>query len=170
MNYCHVPSPVGDLLLAADDEGLRFLSFPTGKSPMRPNRSWQRDSGPFKQAIEQLDAYFAGERTEFDLKLAPQGKPFQLAVWCALLNIPYGKTKSYGEIAREVGDPGASRPVGAANGANPIAIVIPCHRVIGSTGKLTGFGGGVETKVKLLALERRYRPEAGGQLELELGL
>ncbi len=170
MYYCHVPSPVGDLLLAGDDKGLRFLSFPTGKSPMRPHASWQRDSGPFKQAIEQLDAYFAGELTRFDLKLAPQGKPFQLAVWRALLNIPYGKTKSYGEIAREVGDPGASRPVGTANGANPIAIVIPCHRVIGSTGKLIGFGGGVETKIKLLALERRYRPEAGGQLELELGL
>ena len=103
MHYCHVPSPVGDLLLAADDEGLRFLSFPTGRSPMRPHSSWQRGSGPFKQAIEQLDAYFAGELTRFDLKLAPQGNPFQLAVWRALLNIPYGQTKSYGEIAREVG-------------------------------------------------------------------
>lgn len=170
MYYCHVPSPVGDLLLAADDEGLRFLSFPTGKNPRRPHVTWQRDPSRLKQAIEQLDAYFAGELIRFDLTLAPQGNPFQLTVWRTLLNIPYGQTKSYGEIAREVGDPGASRPVGAANGANPIAIIIPCHRVIGSTGKLTGFGGGVETKVKLLALERRHRPEAGGQLELELGL
>ena len=166
MHYCHVPSPVGDLLLAADDEGLRFLSFPTGRSPMRPHSSWQRGSGPLKQAIEQLDAYFAGELTRFDLKLAPQGNPFQLAVWRALLNIPYGQTKSYGEIAREVGDPGASRPVGAANGANPIAIVIPCHRVIGSTGKLTGFGGGIEVKAALLTLEGVLAPDDARQPDL----
>jgi methylated-DNA-[protein]-cysteine S-methyltransferase len=107
------------------------------------------------EAVRQLRAYFAGELQAFDLPLAPQGTPFQLAVWKHLCEIPYGETISYGELARRIGNPNASRAVGLANGSNPIPIVIPCHRVIGSNGKLTGYGGGLPIKDKLLGLERR---------------
>jgi methylated-DNA-[protein]-cysteine S-methyltransferase len=107
------------------------------------------------EAVRQLRAYFAGELQAFDLPLAPQGTPFQLAVWKHLCEIPYGETISYGELARRIGNPNASRAVGLANGSNPIPIVIPCHRVIGSNGKLTGYGGGLPIKEKLLGLERR---------------
>jgi methylated-DNA-[protein]-cysteine S-methyltransferase len=108
-----------------------------------------------QEAIRQLRAYFAGKLENFDLPLAPEGTPFQRAVWKLLCDIPYGETISYGELARRVGNPKASRAVGLANGSNPIAIVIPCHRVIGSNGKLTGYGGGLPLKEKLLALEQR---------------
>jgi methylated-DNA-[protein]-cysteine S-methyltransferase len=114
-------------------------------------------------AVGQLRAYFAGQRRTFELPLAPEGTPFQQRVWRELLNIPYGQTISYGELARRLGNPNGSRAVGLANGANPISIVIPCHRVIGSTGKLTGYGGGLKTKQWLLALER-----VGSGLELPL--
>ena len=170
MYYSHTDSPVGRLLLAGDGKNLTLISFPTGHKRKQVQPGWQEDAAPFRETERQLAAYFAGELADFDLPLAPRGTPFQLAVWQALLTIPYGRTISYGQLAEKIGRPTASRAVGAANGNNPIPIIIPCHRVIGSTGKLTGFGGGVETKVKLLALERRYRPEAGGQLELELGL
>ena len=113
-------------------------------------------SNPFLlQATEQLRAYFAGEREGFDLPLAPRGTPFQQKVWKRLCEIPYGETISYGELAKQIGNPQASRAVGLANGSNPIPIVIPCHRVIGSNGKLTGYGGGLPIKEKLLALERK---------------
>ena len=170
MYYSYMDSPVGRLLLAGEPDALKLISFPKDRYARSAEPDWQRDEAPFRETVRQLAAYFAGELTEFDLPLSPSGTPFQLSVWHALRTIPYGETWSYGQLAKAIGRPTASRAVGAANGANPLPIVVPCHRVIGSTGKLTGFGGGVETKVKLLALERRYRPEAGGQLELELGL
>ncbi|MDH3593853.1 MAG: methylated-DNA--[protein]-cysteine S-methyltransferase [Rhodospirillales bacterium] len=155
MHYSCLDSPVGRLLLAGDEAGLRLICFPSEKRTTEPG--WRRDDAPFTEAVRQLEAYFAGELSEFDLTLAPKGTTFQLSVWQALRRIPYGETVSYGEVARAIGRPTASRAVGAANGSNPLPIVIPCHRVIGSTGKLTGFGGGLDTKAALLALERRGR-------------
>jgi methylated-DNA-[protein]-cysteine S-methyltransferase len=155
MNYTQLESPLGPLLLAADEAGLRYILFGKGKQVARPNPAWREDRTPFQEAIRQLQAYFVGELETFDLPLAPKGTPFQLGVWNRLGEIPYGETISYGELARRIGNPKASRAVGLANGSNPIPIVIPCHRVIGSNGKLTGYGGGLPIKEKLLALERR---------------
>lgn len=155
MNYAQIESPVGPLLLVADDGGLRQILFVNGRHPVRPDASWKEDQKPLKETIRQLNAYFAGKLEQFDLPLAPEGTPFQLEVWRRLSEIPYGQTISYGELARRIGNPNASRAVGLANGSNPIPIVIPCHRVIGSNGKLTGYGGGLPIKEKLLALERR---------------
>lgn len=120
-----------------------------------PRPDWRRDDRAFAAAREQLRAYLDGCLTTFDLPLAPRGTPFQLEVWRALTEIPAGETISYGELARRIGRPSASRAVGAANGANPLPVVVPCHRVIGANGTLTGFGGGLDTKRWLLALERR---------------
>jgi methylated-DNA-[protein]-cysteine S-methyltransferase len=153
--YTQIESPVGSLLLAADDAGLRQILFIKGRRAVRPNPTWRQDSGPHQETIRQLREYFAGELESFDLPLAPEGTLFQLEVWKRLCEVPYGQTISYGELARRIGNPNASRAVGLANGANPIPIVIPCHRVIGSNGKLTGYGGGLPIKEKLLALERR---------------
>jgi methylated-DNA-[protein]-cysteine S-methyltransferase len=153
--YTQIESPLGPLLLAADQAGLREILFVNGRHPARPESSWKEDRAPLKETISQLHAYFAGELENFDLQLAPQGTPFQLGVWRRLCDIPYGETISYGELAGRIGNPKASRAVGLANGSNPIPIVIPCHRVIGSNGKLTGYGGGLPIKEKLLALERR---------------
>lgn len=165
--YTYHDSPVGPLLIAGRDDVLHVMSFPTGHKRVKPKRDWIRDDTILPEVRRQIDAYFAGELTEFDLKLAPEGSPFELAVWQALQGIPYGETVSYGEIARRIGQPlSAARAVGAANGDNPIPIVIPCHRVIGADGSLTGFGGGLETKEFLLALERRVRPLPGQQLGL----
>lgn len=155
MNYAQIESPVGPLLLVADDGGLRQILFVNGRHPARLDASWKEDRAPLKETIRQLNAYFAGKLEQFDLPLAPEGTPFQLEVWRRLSEIPYGQTISYGELARRIGNPNASRAVGLANGSNPIPIVIPCHRVIGSNGKLTGYGGGLPIKEKLLALERR---------------
>lgn len=155
MNYIRIESPVGPLLLAADGAGLRQILFVNGRHPARPAPSWEKDDAQFKETIRQLRAYFAGELEKFDLPLAPEGTPFQQKVWRRLCDIPYGETISYGELARRIGNPNASRAVGLANGSNPIPIVIPCHRVIGSNGKLTGYGGGLPIKEKLLALERK---------------
>jgi methylated-DNA-[protein]-cysteine S-methyltransferase len=163
MHYSHMDSPVGRLLLAGDEAGLRLISFPSEKSNRAPAPGWRCDDAPLAEAVRQLQAYFAGELSEFDLALAPEGTAFQLSVWQELRRIPYGETVSYGEVARAIGRPTASRAVGAANGSNPLPIVIPCHRVIGSTGKLTGFGGGLDTKAALLALERRGRGETASQ-------
>ncbi len=149
-----VPSPIGDLLLVGDGNALVGLYLIPDRSPAPAIRAaGQRDPEALRPAAEQLEAYFAGELTAFDLPLAPAGTAFQRAVWDALLEIPYGETVSYGEIARQIGDPSAVRAVGAANGRNPISIVIPCHRVIGANGTLTGYGGGLERKRALLALE-----------------
>ncbi|MBZ5705420.1 MAG: methylated-DNA--[protein]-cysteine S-methyltransferase [Acidobacteriia bacterium] len=153
--YAQIDSPVGPLLLVGDDAGLRKLEFMKGRREVIPDPSWREDVRPLREAIRQLRAYFAGKLENFDLPLAPEGTPFQRSVWKLLCEIPYGETISYGELARRVGNPKASRAVGLANGSNPIAIVIPCHRVIGSNGKLTGYGGGLPLKEKLLALERR---------------
>ncbi|MFN0104413.1 MAG: methylated-DNA--[protein]-cysteine S-methyltransferase [Bryobacteraceae bacterium] len=143
-------TPVGPLVLAGDREALRVIRFHGHRED-----AWVVDRAPFQAAIEQLNAYFAGKLTEFNLALAPEGTAFQQSVWRALRSIAYGETTTYGAIAKQIGKPSAIRAVGAANGANPIPIVIPCHRVIGSDGKLTGFGGGLPTKELLLKLESR---------------
>jgi methylated-DNA-[protein]-cysteine S-methyltransferase len=153
--YTQLESPLGPLLLAADDAGLRQILFVNGRYPTQPESSWIEDRAPLTQTIQQLQAYFAGDLENFDLQLAPEGTKFQLEVWRRLCDIPYGKTISYGELAGRIGNPKASRAVGLANGSNPIPVVIPCHRVIGTNGKLTGYGGGLAIKEKLLALERR---------------
>jgi methylated-DNA-[protein]-cysteine S-methyltransferase len=155
IKYTRVASPVGPLLLAADEAGLRQILFVHGRHPAKPDPAWREDPTALQETVRQLRAYFAGELEAFDLPLAPEGTPFQLKVWKLLCDIPYGETISYGELARRAGNPKASRAVGLANGSNPIPIVIPCHRVIGSNGKLTGYGGGLPIKEKLLALERR---------------
>jgi methylated-DNA-[protein]-cysteine S-methyltransferase len=146
-------SPVGELLLVGDERRLRGLYMQAGRRPATVGAAWKSANEPFAAAREQLGEYFAGERTEFDLHLAPDGTPFQAQVWEALTRIPYGRTASYGEIARGIGHPSASRAVGMANGRNPISIIVPCHRVIGTDGKLTGYAGGVERKRFLLELE-----------------
>jgi methylated-DNA-[protein]-cysteine S-methyltransferase len=145
-----VPSPIGDLLLTWRDEALTGLYVETV-----PPADARHDAAPFGAVIEQLDAYWDGELTEFDVPLSPSGTPFQLQVWDALREIPYGRTMSYGSLAERVGRPKAARAVGAANGRNPISIIVPCHRVIGSGGALVGYGWGVERKRKLLDLEAR---------------
>jgi methylated-DNA-[protein]-cysteine S-methyltransferase len=153
MFYCHVSTPVGELLLAGDGTSLRLVAFPRGPHPQKPEAGWERSEAPFRDALRQLNGYFAGKLRRFDLPLAPEGTAFQQTVWRALQTIPYGETLSYGGLARRIGRPSASRAVGAANGRNPIPIIIPCHRVIGAAGSLTGFGGGLSTKRKLLELE-----------------
>ena len=146
---------MGKLLLAADEIGLRYLMFAEGRETARPRPEWREDQTALGEAMRQLRAWFAGELHDFDLALAPEGPAFHARVWRELCNIPYGETISYGELARRVDSPNASRAVGRANGANPIAIIVPCHRVIGSNGKLTGYGGGLPRKEFLLALERK---------------
>ena len=154
-SYCYHRTPIGPLLLAGDGDSLCLLGFPQGSMARKHEQGWVEDAGPFAAVIKQLDQYFAGERLGFDLPLSPEGAEFQQQVWAALTEIPYGETWSYGELAAHIGKPRASRAVGAANGLNPIPVIIPCHRVIGSNGKLTGFGGGLETKKYLLGLESR---------------
>ncbi len=154
-SYTQIDSPLGPLLLAADDAGLRHIEFMKSKRAHPPHPEWREDARPLQEVILQLRAYFAGDLETFDLPLAPAGTPFQQNVWRRLCDIPYGETISYGELARRIGNPNASRAVGLANGSNPIPVIIPCHRVIGSNGKLTGYGGGLPIKEKLLALERR---------------
>lgn len=153
--YTWMESPLGALLLVADHDGLRKIFFENGRDCARPDHSWKENSQFFKETISQLRGYLAGELEEFDLPLAAEGTSFQVKVWELLCEIGYGETTSYGELARRLGNPNACRAVGLANGANPIPIIIPCHRVIGSNGKLTGYGGGLPIKEKLLALERR---------------
>ncbi len=155
LDFVEIDSPVGPLRLASDDRALRFLSFMGGRDPVEVGSDWRKRRAPIlRAAASQLREYFDGRRTEFDLPLDPHGTDFQRAVWDALCEIPFGETRSYGEQARMIGRPNASRAVGAANGRNPIAIIIPCHRVIGASGELTGFGGGLDTKRRLLDLER----------------
>jgi methylated-DNA-[protein]-cysteine S-methyltransferase len=153
--FTKIESPLGPLLLACDEAGLREIQFVNGRYSARPKPEWKENAAALKEPVRQLRAYFAGELEEFDLTLAPDGTPFQQKVWKELCEIPYGETISYGELARRIGNPNASRAVGLANGSNPIPIIIPCHRVIGSSGKLTGYGGGLPIKEKLLALEKK---------------
>jgi methylated-DNA-[protein]-cysteine S-methyltransferase len=158
MYYCYTESPIGELLLAGDDEALTLIGFPKGAMRRDPETEWIYNEKPFAAAIQQLREYFAGERHEFDLPLRLQGTEFQLQVLDELQRIPYGETTSYGDIANRIGRPKAVRAVGAANGRNPIPIIVPCHRVIGSGGQLTGFGGGLDTKEALLRLEAEHDP------------
>ena len=153
MLYTTVDSPLGELLLAGDGRALHGLYMQEGRTAITVPRDWARDDEAFAHVREQLDEYFAGGRTEFDLPLAMDGSPFQRSVWQALRDIPYGETISYGELARRVGPPATPRNVGATNGRNPIAVIVPCHRVIGADGSLTGYGGGLERKRLLLDLE-----------------
>ncbi|MYA67680.1 MAG: methylated-DNA--[protein]-cysteine S-methyltransferase, partial [Gammaproteobacteria bacterium] len=141
--YTYTDSPIGSLLLAGDGDNLHTLGFPGGKMQRRHEPGWIEDAAPFAQAIEQLRAYFAGELERFDLPLAPAGTEFQRKVWAALQDIPYGETRSYGELARQVGNGKASRAVGAANGIYTFTFLISCYLVVGSDGSLTGFGGGL---------------------------
>ena len=154
LHYRTVDSPVGPLTLAG--EGATLMHLRMADQSHEPDRSGWQQAGDraFGDAVEQLEAYFAGSLTEFDVDLSLDGTDFQRRVWTALRAIPYGQTRSYGEIATEVGSPGASRAVGLANGRNPIGIIVPCHRVIGSTGGLTGYAGGIDRKRALLALEK----------------
>ena len=147
-------SPIGELLLVGDGATLSGLYMQDGRKPKRIASGWSEAAAPFADVRAQLEEYFAGERTTFDIPLAPEGAPFEREVWRALEEIPYGETVSYGEIARRVGQPTAARAVGTANGRNPIAVIVPCHRVIGADGSLTGYGGGLERKRLLLELER----------------
>lgn len=150
-----VPSPIGPLVLVAENGAIIGLYMNTPRhAVVRDDWVESPDDPLLRRAAEQLAEYFAGSRREFDLPLAPRGTGFQARVWEELKRIPYGETISYGELARRVGDPNASRAVGLANGRNPVSILIPCHRVIGASGKMTGYGGGIERKIALLDLER----------------
>ncbi len=149
MLYTRVETPIGLLLVAGEAERVHEIHF----SPFEPDTRWRRNDEAFSGVARQLAEYFAGARRAFDIEIVLTGTPFQLEVWGALQQIPYGEVRSYADIARRIGRPRAVRAVGAANGANPIPIVVPCHRVIGSSGALTGFGGGLTVKRRLLELE-----------------
>jgi methylated-DNA-[protein]-cysteine S-methyltransferase len=151
--YTTLESPIGRLLLAGDGNALERLDMQEGRRPVAIGQEWRRDDSAFASVSSQLSEYFGGRRERFDVPLALRGNAFELRVWDALLEIPYGETVSYGEIARRIGDPGAARAVGLANGRNPVALIVPCHRVIGADGSLTGYGGGLERKRFLLDLE-----------------
>jgi methylated-DNA-[protein]-cysteine S-methyltransferase len=157
IRFRSIDSPVGTLTLAGRDD--RLMHVRMVDQTYEPSRDgWTPDDSAFPEAVEQLESYFAGERFDFDLELELVGTPFQRKVWAALLTIPYGETRSYGEIAAQIGSPGAFRAVGLANGHNPIGIIVPCHRVIGANGSLTGYGGGLDRKRALLALEKSRNP------------
>ncbi len=153
MLYTTFDSPIGELLLAGDASGLRVLSMQDARRPRRIGHDWERDDKSFAPPRTQLLEYFDGTRTEFDVELSLHGNAFEQRVWRELLAIPYGETVSYGHIAKTIGAPSAARAVGLANGRNPVALIVPCHRVIGANGSLTGYGGGLERKRYLLDLE-----------------
>ncbi|PZS25530.1 MAG: cysteine methyltransferase [Pseudonocardiales bacterium] len=153
MRYTYIDSPIGPLLAVRDEVGLAGLYLPNARHPVSVAPEWERDDDAFDDVRAQLDEYFAGRRRDFDLPLHMIGTAFQQRVWTALLDIPYGETTSYGKTAAAIGAPTASRAVGLANGQNPIPIIVPCHRVVGANGSLTGYGGGLEAKRWLLALE-----------------
>lgn len=156
LQYLRVQTAIGPLLVVGDYRAVRLVRFP---KEAEPDPVWYESrSGPVREAARELEAYLAGRRTSFELPLAPRGTPFQLRVWAELQKVPYGETISYGDLAKRIGQPTASRAVGAANGANPIPILIPCHRAVGADGSMTGFGGGIALKRKLLALEGGQRP------------
>jgi methylated-DNA-[protein]-cysteine S-methyltransferase len=159
--YTELESPVGQLLLRGD--GIALTGMYMQKQRYRPTLPdhYIRDDKMFARICDQLNAYFAGELQTFDVPLAPQGTEFQRTVWKALLDIPFGVTESYGGLAKRIGHDGAARAVGLANGHNPIGIIIPCHRVIGANGSLTGYGGGIERKQWLLEHERRHSKQSG---------
>ena len=158
MNYETMDTPIGPITLIGDGKALSMVSLPESRRPLVIEPDWKREPNAFVEAKRQFAAYFAGELIEFDLPLAPRGTDFQLGVWKALCTIPYAATISYAELARRIDNPNASRAVGLANGANPLSIIVPCHRVIGANGSLTGYGGGLRAKQILLDLERRHAP------------
>jgi methylated-DNA-[protein]-cysteine S-methyltransferase len=151
--YATIDSPIGELLLLGDGRALHGLYMQEGRKPIDLAPAWRQAPAAFGEVTEQLQEYFAARRTSFDVPLALHGTPFQLDVWRALTDIDYGETISYGELARRIGRPSASRAVGMANGCNPVAVIVPCHRVIGANGTLTGYGGGIQRKRLLLDLE-----------------
>ena len=163
MYYRYIPSPIGRLLLGGRTSSLEIIGFPEGKGAIHPEHDWMQDDSVFQQAQDQLNEYFEGKRQRFDLQMKPSGTPFQLSVLAALQEIPFGQTTTYRDVAERIGRPKAVRAVGAANGRNPLPIVIPCHRVIGTNGTLTGFGGGLRAKSFLLNLESAgFSLESGG--------
>ena len=151
--YTTFDSPIGELLLLGDRQALHGLYMQKGRTATAVREEWVRDDEAFADIREQLEEYFAGRRAAFDVPLEMAGSPFQRRVWRALQDIPYGETISYGELARRVGEPATPRNVGAANGRNPVSVIVPCHRVIGADGSLVGYGGGLERKRTLLELE-----------------
>lgn len=155
IHYTTLTSPLGDVLVAGGAQGLRRICFLEGERRTESSPDWIHEPGSphLAEPLRQLEAYFAGKRRVFSLSLHPQGTQFQRKVWQALCGIAYGETITYGELARRIGQPSASRAVGAANGRNPLPVVVPCHRVIGADGSLTGYGGGLPIKEALLALE-----------------
>ena len=150
--YAHLPSPLGPVLVMSEDDMLTRVYLDCDEVPAGDD--WVRDPDSFASVAEQLDAYWRGELTTFDVPMDPPGTEFQKQVWAALTDIPYGTTMTYGAIADAIGKPRAVRAVGRANGSNPIAVIVPCHRVIGANGSLTGYAGGIDKKERLLALER----------------
>ena len=158
LSYSTISSPVGRLTLVGDGEDLVGVYFDNAPIAATPPPGWVEDGRRLRPAARQLEEYFAGRRTRFDLPLAPRGTEFQRTVWNELLRIPFGETTTYGELARAIGKPAASRAVGGANHHNPISIIIPCHRVIGADGSMTGYGGHVSRKQLLLELEARVAP------------
>lgn len=162
--YSYTQSPQGDVLVARTEAGLTRISFQAGTKAVSPEESWVEEPSLLRGANEQLHAYFYGELETFDLPLAPEGTDFQRRVWDALCTIPCGETASYADVAARLGQSTATRAVASANARNPLPIVIPCHRVIGSDGKLRGYAGGLEIKAALLALEQTKAGVAGGQM------
>jgi methylated-DNA-[protein]-cysteine S-methyltransferase len=158
-HHTYLPSPLGRILLAADDHGLTMINFQDGKGAKEPPRGSIESMAPFKEAVRQIRSYFQGKLKDFNLPLSPQGTTFQLGVWKALCRIPYGQTISYRDLAHQSGRPKAWRAAGAAAGRNPLPIVVPCHRVIGSDGRLTGYYGGTHLKEYLLKLEAEAAEE-----------
>ena len=158
--YRTIDSPIGLLTLAGQEGCLTNRMMEDGSHPPSYRSQWVEDAAAFPDVVAQLAAYFAGKRTGFEVALRPAGTSFQRRVWDALSEIPYGETATYGEIARRIGQPGAARAVGLANGRNPIAVIVPCHRVIGANGALTGYAGGLQAKRALLDLEQARRPGA----------
>jgi len=157
--YTSLATPIGPLLVATGDVGVELIEFASPRHRAVRGTDWREgETALLRETCAQLLGYFAGERTEFDLPLAPRGTPFQLRVWHALADIPYASTQSYAGLATGLGKPTATRAVGAANGRNPLPIVLPCHRVIGANGSLTGFGGGLDVKRFLLDLEQAHAP------------
>ena len=155
IRYDILPSRCGDLLVAIDERGLLHVDFVAGLRALPDMSGWRQDKVALAPFLAQFEAYFAGRLQRFTLPLAPRGTAFQQAVWQALCDIPYGETRSYSDIARAIGNPRAVRAVGAANGRNPLSIIVPCHRVIGRSGELTGYAGGIPIKRWLLALEQQ---------------
>ena len=168
MYYDYLETPIGSLLLVGSDDGLVRVAFEQDGRPEPPEEDWVRAPEKLETARRQLEEYFQGSRREFDLRLEPEGTDFQRSVWRALAEIPFGETVSYGELAQSLGKPSAMRAVGAANGRNPLPIVLPCHRVIGSDGSLTGFGGGLDAKRYLLDHEGASYVDEARQARLTL--